>query len=89
MKAELNIDHQELVEEVTREVIKALRPLINPKGRDGDRLLTTNELCDYLRVDRGWVYQQVHSKAIPFHKAGNKLRFRKIEIDKYLSKGRK
>jgi excisionase family DNA binding protein len=88
MKAELNIDHQELVKEVTREVIKALKPMLS-NNSDGDRLLTTEELCEYLKVDKGWIYQQVHSKAIPFNKAGNKLRFRKTEIDKYLSNGRK
>ncbi len=88
MKAELNIDTEELEERITQRVIEALKPLLS-RNEDSDRILTTGELCEYLLVDKGWVYQQVHSSAIPYLKAGNKLRFRKADIDQYLANGRK
>jgi excisionase family DNA binding protein len=88
MNAVINIDHQELVEEITEKVIAALKPMLSSNA-DGDRLMVIEELCEYLQVEKGWVYQQVHSKSIPYLKAGGKLRFRKAEIDKYLVKAKK
>lgn len=87
MKAELNIDTQELVKEITREVVKTLQPLLDGKMEAENKLFTVEDLCAYLQVDKGWVYQQVHSKAIPYLKANAHLRFRKSAIDKYLSNG--
>jgi len=46
-----------------------------------DRFLTVDELADYLKVKKSWIYQRVHSRDIKYHKVGNKLRFRKSEID--------
>jgi excisionase family DNA binding protein len=49
--------------------------------REEDTLLTVDELAGYLKVKKTWIYQRVHAKEIPYHKVGNKLRFRKSEID--------
>ena len=49
--------------------------------REEDTLLTVDELAEYLKVKKTWIYQRVHAKEIPYHKVGNKLRFRKSEID--------
>ncbi|MFQ5736777.1 MAG: helix-turn-helix domain-containing protein [Thermodesulfobacteriota bacterium] len=88
LKAELNIDTEALIEEIVQRVVETLR--VSETGNAaGDSLLTVEELCEYLHVKRGWVYQQVHSEAIPFLKAGNKLLFRRSEIDEYLAKDRK
>ncbi len=89
MKIELeNKDIEHIVQEVTERIIKTLKPVLVNNGTP-DRLMTTTELCDYLQVKEGWVYQQVHSKTIPHLKAGSKLRFRKADIDKYLSNDKK
>ncbi len=85
VKAELHIDHQELVGEIAERVVEALKPMLSSKEGE-DRLMSAEDLCKYLQVENNWIYQQVHSKSIPFLKAGNKLRFRKSEIDEYLRK---
>lgn len=89
MRAELNIDTQALVREIASEVVKALQPLLDCKMEAENKLFTVEDLCDYLQVDKGWVYQQVHSKTIPYLKANGHLRFRKSDIDKYLLSGSK
>ncbi len=88
MKAELNIDHEELVEEVAQRVIEVLQPMLSGNV-DADRLMTTNELCEYLKVKREWVYQQRYAGTIPYLKTGNKLYFRRADIDEHLKKHKK
>jgi excisionase family DNA binding protein len=43
--------------------------------------LTVEELVQYIKVKKSWIYQRVHAGEIPYHKVGNQLRFRKSEID--------
>ncbi len=89
MKIELeNTDIEHIAEVVSGRLLEILKPMLSNSG-DADRLMTTENLCKYLQVKEGWIYQQVHSKTLPYLKAGNKLLFRKADIDKYLSNGRK
>ncbi len=83
IKAELNIDTQELVREITQEVVKAIRPMLSGKAED-NTILDVDGLAEYLSVKSNWIYQQTHLNAIPYHKLGSQLRFRKREIDKWL-----
>ena len=83
MKAEVNIDTQELVREIAQEVVKAIRPLLSGRA-ENDSILDLDGLAKYLSVTRNWIYQQTHINAIPHHKLGSQLRFRKRDIDKWL-----
>lgn len=83
MKTELNIDTQELVREISQEVVKAIRPLLSGRAED-DSILDLDGLAKYLSVTRNWIYQQTHINTIPHHKLGSQLRFRKRDIDKWL-----
>lgn len=83
MKAELNIDTQELVREISQEVVKAIRPMLSGKAED-NTILDVDGLAEYLSVKPSWIYQQTHINAIPHHKLGSQLRFRKLDIDKWL-----
>ena len=83
MKAEVNIDTQELVREIAQEVVRAIRPLLSGRAED-DSILDLDGLAKYLSVTRNWIYQQTHINAIPHHKLGSQLRFRKRDIDKWL-----
>lgn len=83
MKAEVNIDTQELVREISQEVVKAIRLLLSGRLED-DTILDVDGLAKYLDVKPNWIYQQTHVNAIPHHKLGSQLRFRKQEIDKWL-----
>ena len=44
----------------------------------------SEELASYLKVNKQWVYQKVHSKGIPHFHVGKYPRFRKSIIDKWL-----
>ncbi|MCP4987721.1 MAG: helix-turn-helix domain-containing protein [Colwellia sp.] len=82
MMVELNINTDELVKEVTQEVVKQLTPLLkhNSNG-NGNEMLTVDELADYLKVTKSFVYERVHKREIPFRKVGRFTRFSKKHID--------
>lgn len=83
MKAEIEIDTQELIEAIAGKVIKALKPLLREKGEDSG-LFTVKSLARYLGVSEKWVYERVQFKEIPHYKVGANLRFKKAAIDRWL-----
>ena len=83
MKAELNINTQELEERVAQRVVKALKPLLSGKGEDHN-LFTVKGLAEYLGISQKWVYERVQFKEIPYYKLGGSLRFKKSAIDRWL-----
>lgn len=83
MKAEFNIDTQEIVREITREVINALKPLLHARAED-DTIFTVKTLAKHLEVSNQWVYERVHLKEIPYIKMGKFPRFKKSDIDRWL-----
>jgi excisionase family DNA binding protein len=46
--------------------------------------MTVEELADYLKAKKSTIYDKVHTKSIPFLKNGNRLRFRRKDIDIWL-----
>ena len=50
-----------------------------------DRLLTPPEVCAYLRIKRSQLYRLTCERRIPFIKLGNLLRFRKADLDKWVT----
>jgi len=83
MKAELVINTDELRQQITQDVIKALKPLLSGKGED-DSILDVDGLAKYLKVDESWVYKQVSLKTIPYFKTGKYTRFRQAAVDKWI-----
>jgi excisionase family DNA binding protein len=52
---------------------------------ENDIIFDVPHLSEYLNVSPKWIYEQTHLKTIPHYKIGNKqLRFRKIEIQKWI-----
>ena len=47
-------------------------------------LMTLQELCDYLKVKKSYVYHLTHTGRIPFIKLGNHIRFRRSDIDGWI-----
>jgi len=83
VKAEFQIDTEELLEEIARKIISAIIPVL--KGKAGeDKVLTVKDLSEYLKVSPQWVYERVSLKEIPYSKIGKFPRFRKRKIDKWL-----
>jgi excisionase family DNA binding protein len=51
-----------------------------------EKLLTTDQVARYLKVDKFTVYRLVAKKQLPAFKVGNQWRFRKKMIDAWLLK---
>lgn len=85
MKVELDIDITKIVEDISREVIKAMRPFVQQlvQLQDND-LFTVQSLSKYLEVSPQWVYERIQLKEIPYIKIGKFPRFRKSEIRTWL-----
>jgi excisionase family DNA binding protein len=49
-----------------------------------EKLLTVDEIADYLRVQPSTIYQWTHQEYIPHIKLGGFVRFRVSQIDKWL-----
>ncbi len=81
MKAELNINTDDLVSRITQEVVKAIKPLLNHDSKSGE-LMNVEGLAKYLGVEKDWIYS--HVKEMPRYKLGRFPKFRKKEIDKWL-----
>lgn len=51
-----------------------------------EKLLTTEQVAGYLKIDKFTVYRLVTQKKIPAFKVGNQWRFKKKMIDDWLTK---
>jgi excisionase family DNA binding protein len=51
-----------------------------------ENLLTTDQVAQYLKVDKFTIYRLVGRKKIPAFRVGNQWRFRKSLIDEWLMK---
>ncbi len=50
------------------------------------RLLTVEEIADYLQVKPSTIYQWTHQGFIPHVKLGNRVRFRLSQVDKWVER---
>ncbi len=75
---------KDAIREVVKEEIKHLFKEI-PTG-DNEKVFTVSDLAEYLKVEESWIYKQVSLRAIPFFKLGKYVRFRKSEIDRWITK---
>ncbi|MHC4278146.1 MAG: helix-turn-helix domain-containing protein [Planctomycetota bacterium] len=79
MKLEIDLD--QLKNEIVREVIAGLKPLLKEHA-GGDRIFGVKELAEYLGQKPSWVYS--HIRMIPHTKKGGLLMFKKSCIDKWI-----
>ncbi len=84
MKAELNLDLNQLAAAITQEILNQIRPLLSHTSPDNDPVFDVDALAKYLRVGKQWVYQKIHTNEIPHYKVGKYPRFRKSKIDEWL-----
>ena len=85
MKIELE---QEDLDAIATKVFEMVAPLLKDKGKgvQKDHILDVEGLAKYLSVDSNWIYKQVSLREIPYFKVGKYLRFKRSEIDKWISK---
>lgn len=72
---------KQLAKEVAKHILPELKELLNSK----EELLSVEEACKYLKCQRTWLYDKVRQKKIPYIKAGKYLRFRKADLDRWLT----
>ena len=68
------------------ETLNAHRQTAQQQTGDHDRLLTINEVADWLGVSKAWVYDHVTRKRpfLPCVRFGELTRFRKTEIEQFI-----
>ncbi|TVL96028.1 MAG: hypothetical protein CV087_23990 [Candidatus Brocadia sp. WS118] len=87
MKTELE---QKDIEAIVQRMVEVFKPilvdLVNIHQTKSDELMNVKELAQYLKVKRSWIYEKVHTKKIPFQKAGTGrfLLFKKKDIDQWI-----
>jgi len=52
---------------------------------EGADLLTLQEVCELLKVSKAYIYSKTYQKKIPHIKMSGLLRFRRSDIDAWLS----
>jgi len=89
LKAEISIP-PELVSAIVDDVVARLKPILNglqTKPSQVDDLMGVEELGKYLGgVSRDWIYQRTAGNEIPFVKVGRMIKFRRLDIDRWLAK---
>jgi len=56
---------------------------------ENERLMTLEEISDYLQISIHTLYKMAQQDRIPAFKVTNKWRFRRSEIDAWIEKNRK
>jgi excisionase family DNA binding protein len=69
---------------IAKEVAELVKPLLRTKT-ETDTIFDVKGLANYLKVDASWIYNQAHLKTIPYFKIGKYIRFRKSDIEKWIS----
>ncbi len=52
-----------------------------------DSILNIDELSEYLKLSKSFLYKKVHRKTIPFVKVGRRTIFVREQIDKWIQSG--
>ena len=58
----------------------------NGEMRRMDRLMTLEEVAEYLRLSKDTIYRMAHAGTIPASKVGNQWRFRKEDVDRWIER---
>ena len=62
------------------------RPDSEPLGRP-DRLLTSEQLADYLAVSVAWVRKGILERRLPYSKIGKNVRFTPAQVEQIVKAG--
>ncbi|ARX82333.1 hypothetical protein SMD44_01743 [Streptomyces alboflavus] len=58
----------------------------NQRGTMPPKLMTVEDVADYLAKPRSWVYGNWQREQIPFRKVGQALRCRPADLEKWLDR---
>lgn len=57
--------------------------------KSGDKLMDTKELCEYMHKSKSTIYRITNDRLVPHIKQGNRIYFRKRDIDEWLEKNKR
>lgn len=57
--------------------------------KSGDELMDTKELCEYMHKSKSTIYRITNDRLVPHIKQGNRIYFRKRDIDEWLEKNKR
>jgi excisionase family DNA binding protein len=81
---------EELIQAIAAAVVDRLRPVmagLKVPAAKADDLMSVEQLAEYLgSLSKDSIYRKASANEIPFTRVGRLLRFRKADIDKWLSK---
>ncbi len=67
--------------------LKESEVLAMPENNMQERLITLQEVCHYLRVNRHTVMRWIDQRTMPASKVGKLWRFKTADIDQWVKKG--
>ncbi len=74
---------------IIEQILSDLLTSKTESSHQSDAILTLDQASDYLQVPKGTIYQLTHRREISFNKIGRSLRFRKMDLDSWLSLNKK
>ena len=74
---------------IIEQILSDLLTSKTESSHQSDAILTLDQASDYLQVPKGTIYQLTHRREISFNKVGRSLRFRKMDLDSWLSLNKK
>ncbi|MFN8429007.1 MAG: helix-turn-helix domain-containing protein [Spirosomataceae bacterium] len=74
---------------IIEQVLSDLLTSKTESSQQSDAILTLDQASEYLQVPKGTIYQLTHRREISFNKVGRSLRFRKMDLDSWLSLNKK
>ncbi len=87
-------DYNELATIIDKAVYKAVTSTFNhlqPSHQTPEptaQLLIIDEVCEWLNLKRGYVYELAMKGKIPCYRVGRSLRFSKTELEQWIKAGR-
>lgn len=88
MKVEFDFADLKTIADMVAEQLRPMLQGVPSEGKSEDEIMDIPALCEYLDVKERWVRHQITLKGIPFFRLGNRIRFRKREIDHYIKVNR-
>ena len=73
------------LKEVIKSIIyEAIKDEVSVEDSGVDTMLTTDEVCEYLRISRPTLHRWKRDRIVPHIKIGKNIRYRQSDLDKAL-----
>jgi excisionase family DNA binding protein len=77
------IDIKKIVIDIVNEMRKNEQPTVEAEKPE-ERLLTTNEACEFLRCSKPTLHRMKKNGTIPFIRLGSNIRYKQTDLEKLI-----